>query len=159
MWYWYLIVSAVIFMWVAWKVPKPLPPLEYYATVTTCLFIAEVTDRWTDRYSIYEFWVRQYIDIPTTFMIFFIYAPAAVIIISLYPFNGGWIKRITYILAWSIFSSFYEWTYLKMGYLYYPTWKWWYSAISYPFLYGFMFCNLKFVQWVRDKYRKTSVSN
>ncbi|GAA3316082.1 hypothetical protein GCM10020331_012340 [Ectobacillus funiculus] len=91
--YWYLIVSALIFMWVAWKVPKPLPPLEYYATVTTCLFIAEITDRWTDRYSLYEFWVKKHIDLPTTFMIFFIYAPAAVIMISWYPFNSGWIKK------------------------------------------------------------------
>nr|WP_282599715.1 hypothetical protein [Priestia megaterium] len=75
------------------------------------------------------------------------------LIINWYPFNRPLINKVMYILFWSVLSTFYEWVSLQMGFLYHKKWSMWFSAISYPFLYGLLFGNLKFIRWLEYKKR------
>ncbi|MEH7483499.1 CBO0543 family protein [Neobacillus drentensis] len=83
-------------------------------------------------------------------ILFGIYPAATMLIINWYPFNRPLISKVSYIICWSVFSTLYEWLMLKMGYFYHDHWSIWLSAVSYPFLYGALLGNLKFIRWLEN---------
>ena len=67
-----------------------------------------------------------------------IYA-ATVLLINWYPYERTMTAKVAYVLAWSVFSTAVEYTFYLVEYEHFHIgWKWWYSAISYPFLYGIL---------------------
>jgi hypothetical protein len=148
---WFLYVSIVVFNLTAFLMKKNLRPIEYYASIFWGLFIADLADRFTDKYNMYGFFESYFIDVKTLLVILGIYPAATMLIINWYPFNRTLINKVFYILCWSVFSALFEWLSLKFGFLYHKKWNIWISAISYPFLYGMLLCNLKFIRWLEHK--------
>ena len=99
----------------------------------------------------YGFFEPYFIEAKTLLIMLGIYPAATMLIINWYPFNRPLINRLHYILCWSVFSTLYEWVFLKMGFLYHKNWNIWLSAISYPFLYALLIGNLKLIRWLEHK--------
>ncbi|MBT2721437.1 hypothetical protein J7E67_10230 [Bacillus sp. ISL-46] len=150
---WFLYVSIVVFNLAAFLMKKNLPLIEYYASIFWGLFTAELADRFTDKYNMYGFFEPYFVEAKTLLVILGIYPAATMLIINWYPFNRPLINKVMYILFWSVLSTLYEWLCLKMGFFYHKNWNIWLSAISYPFLYGLLFGNLKFIRWLEYKKR------
>jgi hypothetical protein len=145
---WFLYASIVLFNLTAFLMKKKLRPIEYYASIFWGLFNAELADRFTDKYNMYGFFEPYFIEAKTLLIILGIYPAAIMLIINWYPFNRPLINKFYYILCWSAFSTLYEWLCLKMGFLYHKNWNMWFSAVSYPILYGVLLSNLKFIRWL-----------
>jgi hypothetical protein len=144
-------ISVFIFNTVAFLMKKRLSPFEYYGSIFFGIFCAEISDRFADRFELYYFFKPKIIEFQTFWVLFGIYPAATLLIINGYPYKKSRIKKALYILAWSIFSTFYEWLSLKSGFLHYVHWKLWYSAILYPFLYTGLLLNLYFIRWLTKK--------
>lgn len=153
MWYWWLFLSVILFNVVAIKAKPVLKPIEAFAVVTTCLLISEIHDRWTDvLHTSYGFFKPHVMDWQTLIIIVGIYPAAAYLILTWFPYGKSFFKKIMYILAWSIFSVAFEWSYHAIGYEYFTGgWKLWYSAIYYPFVYYAMFLLLKCIRYIGNK--------
>ncbi|MBM7652772.1 CBO0543 family protein [Neobacillus cucumis] len=152
MWYWYLFLCVIIFNIVAICIKKKLKPIEMYATIVTCMLIQTKVDRWTDRLDWYGFFSRWFIDAPTLLVNMGLYPAAAIIMLNFYPYDKSKWWAAAYILIWSIASTGFEWTFLKMGYMYYgKDWNLLFSAFSYPVLYLVLLGNLKIVDAILQK--------
>ncbi|MDP1442536.1 CBO0543 family protein [Priestia megaterium] len=146
-----LYISVIIFNLIALRMKKKLEWIDYYASIFFGLFAAELADRFTDKYDMYGFFNPYFIEVKTLWVLLGIYPAATMMIINWYPYSRSWIKKIFYIIGWSIFSTFYEYLSLKAGFLYHHKWNLWYSAFSYPFLYAMLFLNLRFFHWLKEK--------
>ncbi|MCM3729960.1 hypothetical protein M3226_31060 [Neobacillus cucumis] len=125
---------------------KKLKLIDMYATIITSLLIQTKVDRWTDRMDWYGFFDRWYVDAPTMLVSIGLYPAAALIMLNFYPYDKSKWLAAGYILIWSIASTFFEWTFLRKGYMYYGNgYQLIYSAFTYPFLYLILFGNLKLV--------------
>jgi hypothetical protein len=72
--------------------------------------------------------------------------------LNFYPYDKPKWWAAAYILIWSVASTGFEWTFLKMGYMYYgKEWNLLYSAFCYPFLYLVLIGNLKIVDAILKK--------
>ncbi|AIE61752.1 CBO0543 family protein [Bacillus methanolicus] len=145
---WFLYVSIVVFNLTAFLMKKNLRPIEYYASIFWGLFCSEIADCFAYKYDMYGFFDPYFLDAKTLLIVLGIYPAATMLIINWYPFNRSFIIKFFYIIVWSVFSTFYEWLTLKMGYLYHHHWNLWLSAVSYPFLYAALLGNLKFIRWL-----------
>ncbi|MDN3015713.1 hypothetical protein PH210_05755 [Paenibacillus sp. BSR1-1] len=148
---WFLYVSIIVFNLTSILMKKKLRPIEYYASIFWGLFFAELADRFTDKYNMYGFFEPYFIEAKTLLILFGIYPAATMIIINFYPYNRSLTNKAMYLIGLSVFSTFYEWLCLKSGFLYHKNWNIWLSAISYPFLYGVLMVNLKFIRWLEQK--------
>lgn len=75
--------------------------------------------------------------------------PVNMMFLNWYPFQAGLLKRVLYIVCWTIPIVIYEALALlpePWGYFNYGWWKLGYSAICYPFL---LLVMLKFYKWIR----------
>jgi hypothetical protein len=144
-------ISVFIFNTAAFLMKKRLRAFEYYGSILFGIFCAEISDRFADRFDLYYFFNSKLIEVQTFWVLLGIYPAATMLIINWYPYKKTWFKKALYILAWSLFSTFYEWLSLKSGFLHYEHWKLWYSAILYPFLYSGLLLNLYFIRWLIKK--------
>jgi len=152
MWYSYLFICVIVFNTIAICMKKNLKPIEMYSTVITSLLIQTKVDRWTDRMDWYGFFERVQVDAPTLLVSMGLYPAASLIMLNFYPYDKSKWHAAGYILIWSIASTFFEWTFLKMGYMYYGNgYHLIYSAFSYPFLFLILFGNLKLVDTMIKK--------
>ncbi|MDN3019541.1 hypothetical protein PH210_25590 [Paenibacillus sp. BSR1-1] len=158
MWYWWLFLSSAIFNIVAIKAKPVLKPIEYYATIVTCLFIAETFDRWTDKMeNIYGFFKEHIMEWQTFVIILGIYPASAYLILTWFPYGKPWLKKLQYIMVWSVFSTGFEKSFHLIGYEYFSgEWKITYSALFYPLIYSMMFLILKFVRYLINKEKAPS---
>ena len=146
-----LYISVFVFNVVAIFMKKRLSSFEYYGSIFFGIFVAELTDRFTEWNNTYYFFKPSKIVLKSLWVMLGIYPAAIMLIINWYPYNKSWSKKVLYILAWSAFSTFFEWISLKSGYLHYTTWKLWYSAIMYPFMYSGLILNVYFIRWLNKK--------
>lgn len=144
----FLYVSVAAFNLIAILMRKGLAPVEYYCTIFFGLFTSGIVDRFTDKYDIYYFFDPYFIDAKTLWVVFGIYPAAAMMIVNWYPYHANRYKQFLYLLGWAAFSTLFEWSFLKAGYLHYHHWELWYSAVSYPFLYYLLILNLRFLRWL-----------
>ncbi|OIK05454.1 hypothetical protein BIV60_27685 [Bacillus sp. MUM 116] len=144
---WYLYLSIITFNTIAILTKKTLQPVVYYASIFWGLFTAEIVDRWTDKWNLYGFFEPKVIDWQTTLIILGIYPAATVLLINWYPYERTRKAKVAYVLAWSIFSTAFEYSFYLAGYEHFHGgWKLWHSAICYPFLYEVLFIQVWFVR-------------
>ncbi|MDE8563341.1 hypothetical protein PNH38_05495 [Anoxybacillus rupiensis] len=141
---WILYFSIIVFNLIAIMMKKKLMRIEYYSCILFALFTSEIVDRFAEKYDLYGFFYPFMIEAKTLLVLFGIYPAASMLIINWYPYDGTWKKKSLYLLGWSIFSTFYEWLAVRVGFLYHHHWNLWYSAISYPFLYGMLLLQVSF---------------
>lgn len=147
----FLFCAIILFNSVAWSMKKNLRAIEYYACIFWGLFISDTADRFTDKYDAYGFFSPYFIEVKTFLVSLGIYPAATMIIINWYPHHRTLFKKIVFLIGCSIFSTIFEWLCLKNRFFYHHHWNIWYSAISYPFLYGALILNLRFVQKLSKK--------
>jgi hypothetical protein len=147
----FLYISVIVFNLVAILMKKRLSSLEYYSSIFFGIFCAEISDRFADKYNLYCFFQPKVIEVQTFLILLGIYPAATMLIMNWFPYRKSWTNKALYILAWSLFSVFYEWLCIKNGFLHYVHWKLWYSALSYPFLYSGLMLNLYFIRWLNKK--------
>lgn len=61
-------------------------------------------------------------------------------------------KWSLYVAGWVGLLLCWEWAWLHFGCMRYKTWKFWYSAIAYPFLLGSLILQLKFYRYLFHKH-------
>jgi hypothetical protein len=145
-------ISVLIFNLVATFMKKKLSPLLFYACIYFAIFWAEVSDRFADKYKLYYFFNPKVIEVQTFWILLGIYPAATMIIINWFPYRKSWTRKAVYILAWSLFSTLYEWMSLRTGFLHYDYWKLWYSGIVYPFIFSALMFNVYLLNWMNRNY-------
>jgi hypothetical protein len=76
-----------------------------------------------------------------------LYFPSiSLLFLNHYPLEKKILKKIIYILCWTIFSIIFEWVCLQTGYFYYNGWKLWYSGALYPIIFIVLVINMRFVR-------------
>jgi hypothetical protein len=143
--------TIVVFGTIAIFMRKKVTLTEFYGSVYFGVFWAMFSDLLVDKYDLYYFFKPKVFDLHTLWILLAIYPFAAMMIINWFPFHKSLLKMISYIVAWSIFSTFYEWLSLRSGILIYIHWKLWYSAVLYPFLYSGLILNHNFIRWIKKK--------
>lgn len=139
------IISVLVIMtFFSIFMPKRLTRIEIYATSFFSLFYGKTVDEILDlKKNFYGYFGKglQYIGLVMQFLI---YPTVNLLFLNYFPHKLR--NRILYILGWSVFSILFEQLTRKKKFFYYTKWKWWYSALLYPFIFTTLFLNLWFVR-------------
>lgn len=135
----------------AFFMKKRLTKMEIYATTVFALLFGIITDVVLDlHYNVYGYFDKgfQWKKLLALFM----YFPAInLLFLNHYPINKSVSKKLTYYLAWTSFSTTFEWLSQKTYFFYYNGWKLWYSGLLYPFIFLTLFINLKFIRRINNR--------
>jgi hypothetical protein len=141
-----LVVTTIVLLLaviLAIRGPKQVKLSELYATSFFAVCFAVIADVYLDvKLDLYGFFQK---GVDWSYLpIFFIDYPAAnILFLRFFPLEKSMIKKTVYILGWSLGTLAMEQISLHTDLFYYHGWKWWYSAIAYPFIYSLLFLNLK----------------
>lgn len=124
---------------------KRLTFIEMFATTLFAMTLQDNVDMVLDLKLDWYGYFDKGVQWETYIVIFGIYPAITLIFLNYYP-NDKAIRKIIYVLAWSIFAVVYEWAAMQSGYFYHNQWKLWYSAISYPILFWVLALVLQLVR-------------
>lgn len=129
--------------------PKRLSRAEFYATTWFALYFEAITDIYLDlKYNLYG-----YFDTGTQWLSLIpmlgLYPAGNAIILNFYPYNRHWTMKALYVLGTDAVCTIYEATATHTGFFYYNGWKWWYSALVYPFITMILVWNLQIYRMLR----------
>ena len=142
-----LYVTIAVFAGIALFMPKRLSALEVYTSVLFALTLNLTIDLIMNLHLNLYGYFKKGID-PAGYWIVYAIAPLVTFIFL----NGlthmkSKKSKVAYTLGWSAFSIAYEVFGAKpSGMLYYESWKWWYSALAYPFLFLLLAVHLALVR-------------
>ncbi|MBE6185538.1 CBO0543 family protein [Heyndrickxia ginsengihumi] len=146
-----LLISILIFNFMAFIVPKKLTKLENYTTCLFALVFSGTADLFLDKkYGFYHYFHEnvEYIDYISMVGI---YPAINIIFLNLFPVHKNCMFKIIYVMVWSLFAIVYEWLAGWTVFFNYNSWKLWYSGMLYPFLYSILLLNLKFIRKLQNK--------
>lgn len=147
----FLIVSVVAFNTVVILIPKRITLHEMYTVGLFALVVALITDIYLDlKLNLYGFFTKGP-ELEYLIVALGTYPSVNMIYMNFFPTTKGALKKILYIIAWSLFYIFYEWCTLRFGILYYAKWRLIYSAFVYPATFLLLAVNLKFIRYLRSK--------
>ena len=137
-------VAAVIWVGMAWAVPKRLPAHELYAICTFSCSFAFIFDLifGAGQLDLYDYGVSGKIDVPDLAQVAVINPALAVLILNFMPQRMGW--RLLYLGGWTVVLLLHELLWVKLGVMRYKGWSIWWSLASYPVIYLTLILNLKF---------------
>lgn len=141
-----MFLSVIVFSGAAFLVPKQISRLEMYATCMFCVFLEYITNYTFDFVLKIYGYFNPGVDILTFVAVIGIFPAINILFLNLYPYKERLLKKIGYVIGWSLFSLFYEVLSLKSKYFYYSGWSLWMSAIAYPILFTILLLNLKLVR-------------
>jgi hypothetical protein len=140
----FLIFSVIVFTTVALWVPKKLPKPELYAIALFSIVLGLFVDIILDlKYHLYGYFYPG-VQFAGFLPALFLFPTTGVVFMNFYPFNKSLIRKCFYIFCWCVFCLIFEFLSLKSGYFYYNGWKYWYSALTYPFLFWLHLLHLSF---------------
>ncbi|WP_368857099.1 CBO0543 family protein [Neobacillus paridis] len=92
------------------------------------------------------------LDIGTIlFLGILLYFPSiSLLFLNFYPSEKKIVKKVLYIMLWSLFSVTFEWISMHTEFFYHNGWKLWYSAILYPIIFLILVINLRFIQKINN---------
>lgn len=115
---------------------------ELYTTSLFAILMAFLADMYLDvKLDLYGFFQKG-IDWSYLPILLIDYSAANILFLRFFPYKKTIIKKMIYILGWSLGSLAFEQIALHTDLFYYNGWKWWSSAIAYPFLYFVLYGNL-----------------
>lgn len=85
-----------------------------------------------------------------------IYVPVNIVYLNFFPYRKAFVRKLVYILGWTIFSGIYELLFLWTKTFYYQGWMIWFSLIIYPFLFVFLNVFHLYVLYLLRKYQRQS---
>lgn len=131
----FLIFSVIFFIITTLLVPKKLPRNELYAIALFSIVIGFFTDITLDlKYHMYGYFSPG-VQFGGFLPILLLFPTSGILFMNFYPYKKTLIKKLIYISCWIIFCLIFEYLSVKSGYFYHVTWKYWYSFITYPFLF------------------------
>lgn len=131
----FLIFSVIFFIIATLLVPKKLPRNELYAIALFSIVIGFFTDITLDlKYHMYGYFSPG-VQFGGFLPILLLFPTSGILFMNFYPYKKTLIKKLIYISCWIIFCLIFEYFSVKSGYFYHVTWKYWYSFITYPFLF------------------------
>jgi hypothetical protein len=140
-------IATIVAILIVWFMPKRLTRQEIYNTWILVAFLARTFDQLLAlAFKLYDqlgpgvTW--QLLTIQTLFP-----GSIGVIVANFMPKNK--LAFVAYAIGWTLFSTFFEWITLQVGYLVYYHWSLWYSACIY-------FLGIIFLRWHLSFLRKSS---
>jgi hypothetical protein len=150
---WIVIILTIIFFnAIAIKMKKHLKISEIYTTIIYALFSSLLVDLFASvRFKAWGFFKVDETEFTALFIILGIYPAAAAMILNWYPNRSVWWVKFSYLMAWSSFSTVYEWLTIKVGILWHINWNLYYSFILYPFIYYMLILHVRFYRWIQQR--------
>lgn len=140
----FLAVSIIAFNTTAFFMQKRLPCYRLYVTVLFALIFAFMVDIFVAfPYRLWGFFYVEKIEVSTLLLYLGIYPAVAAMIINWYPYESTRKNKFLYLMAWTIFSTCYEWLTLKFGVLWHMNWNLFYSFLVYPFLFYILIIHVR----------------
>ncbi|MFD1739631.1 CBO0543 family protein [Bacillus salitolerans] len=140
----FLIFSCILFIMVAYWIPKNLSKPEIYAISNFSILLGFVTDITFDlKYNWYGYFTSG-VQFAGFLPILILFPTSGVIFMNFYPSNQSLKNKLLYIFFWTIFCLIFEFLSILSGYFYHNEWRYWYSAITYPFLFLLHLLHLTF---------------
>jgi hypothetical protein len=130
----------------AYFVPKKLSKIENYTTsIFALLFGINVDMVLNLKYKLYGYFGPgfQWLGLIGEFLYFI---AINILFLNLYPYSKSSKVKIAYILIWSASSTLVEWLIEKTEFFNHHQWQLSYSALAYPFIFGFLILHLKYVR-------------
>ncbi len=147
----YLFANIIILNMVVFFMKKRLSKIDYYTTVFFALFLNSFVDVFLDfKYDLYGFF-RHGVDWQYSFILFGVLPQASIIFINYYPFSGGKLQQVKYILQTSILFTMWEWITSYTWVFYYNGWNPMYSLLCYPLIFLILVLNYHFVRHLLQK--------
>lgn len=142
----FLILSVIVFLFVTVIAPKRLSKCEIYIITLFSIVIGFTTDITLDlKYNLYGYFTPgvQFLGFLPILLLF---PTSGVLFMNFFPYQKSLIRKLLYIIGWSIFSLFYEFLSIKSGYFYHNGWKYWHSALTYPVLFWLHLTHFKIIR-------------
>jgi hypothetical protein len=148
---WLVIIGTILIVYpTVYKMNKRLLKSEIYMTVVFGLFVQTLVDTFASAgYKAWGFYEVEKIEFKALWIIMGIYPFFAALIINWYPYDGHWWRKWLYLMAWSTFSTGYEWLTMKVGIMWHINWNLFYSFLLYPFIYYLLIIHVKFYRWLQ----------
>lgn len=152
MWY-FLLGSVVVYNTVAFFIRKKLSIQEIYSSLLFALFLDVLVDTFASfEYEAWGFFHKDRAEYAALWIILGIYPACALLITNWFPFHSSWWIKFMYIMAWALYSTFYEWLTLELDILWHANgWNLWYSFLVYPPMYTVLLLHLWFVRKLYSK--------
>lgn len=142
----FVYVSSIIFVVVAFIIPKKMKAYEIYVTTIFAVLFGLLVDIvLAVKYKLYVL-DKPGVQIPTLVGQVILYATASIMTLNLYPYQKSKTTKIIYILLVTVVTLAYEYLAFIYGFIKYNEWKIWYSALCYPFLIYFLVLHYRFFQ-------------
>lgn len=126
----YITVVTVILLSVVWFMPKQMERRDILIIWITVSYIEIVVDLILGHIMGYYYFAGDKKISPEVVATKLIMAPLfGIIILNYMPKKVN--RFIPYWFLWATFSTLFEWTTIKFGYLTYKNWELWYSAVFY----------------------------
>jgi hypothetical protein len=142
----FVIISIVIFNSIAFFMTKRISRVEMYASSLFVLFLEYLANYVFDFIHKLYGYFNPGIDNLTFIVVVGIYPAVNIIFVNYFPYKGRALSKLIFILATSIFCTFYEWLSIKSKYFYHSGWPLWLSFISYLILFEIIVFNLKLIR-------------
>ena len=144
----FVTISCLVFVLVAFIIPKKVRPYELYVTALFATLLGLLVDSiLAIKYKLYVLDRPGVQILPLIGQVIF-YSTASIILLNFYPFDKSLQSKIIYIFWFTLFTLAFEFLSFKFGFIKYNEWKIWYSAFSYPLLIYFLLLHYKFFQWL-----------
>lgn len=146
----FLIVSIVIFITAAFRIKKKIPPIVCFGAFYFAALLALTTDVILDiKYQLYGYFRQGQVDMEGFLVMFGIYPASNVLIVNGFPYHKPWIRKLIYVVLWSIFCVAYEAAAIHFNIFYHAKWwNLWWSAACYPVLIVLLVLHTKFLLWL-----------
>jgi hypothetical protein len=153
---WLLIFGTLLIICpVTVRMKKRLALSEIYMTVVFGLFIQSLVDTFASfQYKAWGFFEVEQVEFKALWIILGIYPLFAAMIINWFPYKGIWWKKIVYLVAWSVFSTFYEWLAIRTGIMWHIHWNLGFSFLLYPFIYYILIMHVRLFRRMQAKQGK-----
>lgn len=146
----YLLISVIIFNAVAYFAPKHIKKQEIYATALFSLLLGTISDITLDlKFDLYGYFEKG-LQLKGFLPVAGLFPSSGILFLNFYPKEKSRNQKIFYIILWTGFCLFYEWTAIKSGFFYHNGWNFWYSALTYPIFFWFHVLHLSLFQHLKE---------
>jgi hypothetical protein len=134
-----LLCTVFLLILIVIVIPKKLSLSEYYATTLFALIFNLTIDIILNIQLGYYTYFQKGADLGGYIVVYVLGPCINIIFLNFLPKNRSLILQINYVLGWSILSILYEVLIaIPSDMIVYDQWKWWLSAISYPFIFSIL---------------------
>ncbi|MGM0904424.1 MAG: CBO0543 family protein [Bacillota bacterium] len=144
----FMYIAIFILALVVYKVPKKMKLYEIYATSLFAIVLGLLVDTvLAVKYKLYVL-DKPGIQIHALIGQVILYSTASIITLNFFPFDKQVKWKVVYIFGLTLLTVAFEFLSFTYGFIKYNEWKFWYSALCYPFLIFFLVLHYEFFKWL-----------